>query len=260
MPAETGGDTISVDCSCGKRLKAPASAAASAPSLAGRGFPPALQTKVQVEKPEPTGSMLKGAIISAVFAFIGALIWFGIAKATMREIGWIAWGVGIAAGFGMMIGYNGTSVSAGGVAAAIAVAAIILGKWMVFSAIVSQFETAMTRGLERLSDEQKILIMTTHDELKKKGLDPDDSTEAQDDAARAEAKKLIAKMDASTKAAQVKKFNEELKHAAEEAGSQIDKTSLFFKTMFSPVDIVFFVIAIASAFKVATFGGEVDNS
>ena len=42
--------------------------------------------------------------------------------------------------------------------------------------------------------------------------------------------------------------------------AEIPKTSLFFKTMFDPIDLLFFVIAIASAFKVATFGGQVDNS
>ena len=31
-------------------------------------------------------------------------------------------------------------------------------------------------------------------------------------------------------------------------------------TMFVAHDIVFMVLAIASAFKIATFGGEVDNS
>ena len=76
------------------------------------------------------GGMIGGAV--------GAAIWAGISYATNYEIGWIAWGVGIAAGFGMMIGYNGTSVSAGGVAAMLAVGGILLGKWMVFSVVLSQ--------------------------------------------------------------------------------------------------------------------------
>ena len=236
------------------------STVAPKPAARGTAYVPALQTKVEVEKPKPSGSMLKGAIISAVFAFLGALIWFGIAKATNREIGWVAWGVGIAAGFGMMIGYNGTSVSAGAVAAAIAVAGILLGKWMVFSAVFTQTANEMTQQLERLTDDQKVLVVVTHDQLKKQGLDPDLSTEKQDEAARAEARKIIAKMDAATKAADVKKFSDELKEVRDQAMARVDRTSLFFKVMFSPIDLVFFVIAIASAFKVATFGGQVDNS
>jgi hypothetical protein len=322
MSAEVGGQTISVQCPCGKRLKAPASAvgrkakcpkcgnvltvqapkpaareamddalydlaadaqsaaAASPPSIAppplppsrpaakpaatarvGAAFPPALQTKVQVEKPAPTGTMLKGAIISAVFAFVGALVWFGIAKATHREIGWIAWGVGIAAGFGMMIGYNGTSVSAGAVAAMFSVGGILLGKWMVFSSVVlPMFSGMLTKASSQIGDDDKLHVYVVNQQLEKKGLNSNTATDEQSEAAGKEAERVIAKMDARTKAAETAKAKESFKRFESRLMEEIPRSTLFFKTMFDPMDLLFFVIAIASAFKVATFGGEVDNS
>ena len=323
MPAEVGGETISVQCPCGKRLKAPASAvgrkakcpkcgnvltvaapkpaareemddalydlaadaqsaaAAAPPPIApppllpsrpaaarpaatarvGTAFPPAVQTKVEVEKPAPSGNMLRGAIISAVFAFVGALVWFGIAKATHREIGWIAWGVGIAAGFGMMIGYNGTSVSAGAVAAMFSVAGILLGKWMVFSSVVLPiFSGMLSKASGEIADEDKLHVYVVNKQLEKKGLNADTATDAQSEAAGKEAEQVIAKLDAKTKAAETAKARESFKRFEASVMDQIPKSTLFFKMMFDPIDLLFFVIAIASAFKVATFGGEVDNS
>jgi hypothetical protein len=248
------------DTRTGKSL-AGAKATTSAPAAVGRGFPPALATKVNVEKPEPTGSMLKGAIISAVFAFIGALVWFGIAKATHREIGWIAWGVGIAAGFGMMIGYNGTSVSAGGVAAMFSVGGILLGKWMVFTSVVlPMFSGLLHSASGEISDEDKLHVYVLNQQLEKKGLDPEAASDAQSEAAGNEADKLIAKMDARTRAAEIVKAKDSFKRFESRIMEEIPRGKLFFKTMFDPVDLIFFVIAIASAFKVATFGGQVEGS
>ena len=47
-------------------------------------------------------TLLLGCVLSAVGALIGAAIWAGIAIATGYEIAWSAWGLGGAAGLGMM--------------------------------------------------------------------------------------------------------------------------------------------------------------
>ena len=66
-------------------------------------------------------------------------------------------------------------------------------------------------------------------------------------------------MDAKTKAAETKKAQENFSRIMGEAVEEVPKSRLFFSTMFGPLDVLFFILAIASAFKVATFGGENDG-
>ncbi len=203
---------------------------------------------------------IRGTIISGIAALIGAFIWFGVAKATEREIGWIAWGVGVMAGFGMMVGANGNSVTAGGIAAAMSVGGILLGKFMVFTFVVMPlFGQMLDQTLGGISDADKLEVWVTNQQLEKKKLDVESATDAQRAVANAEAKKLIAKMDAKTKAAETKKANESFSRLIGEAADEVPKSRLFFSTMFAPLDVLFFILAIASAFKVATFGGESDS-
>jgi hypothetical protein len=257
------------DTRTGKSLSgAKAPAASKAPVAASpRGFPPSLQTKVKVEKPEPAGSMLMGAILSAVFATVGAFVWFAIAKATHREIGWIAWGVGIAAGFGMMLGYKGTSVASGGVAAMFAVGGILLGKWIVYCSlfgVATSLAGEISKAADQIPDDDKLRVYLINQQLEQKGLDPETAKATQRQAAGVEADKIIARMDAKTKAEQIKKARESFeqfhKRLAHDLEAAIGEDASFVKTMFDPMDLLFFVIAIASAFKVATFGGQAEGT
>jgi hypothetical protein len=72
----------------------------------------------------------RGIGLSAAGAFVGAIAWAFVAVLTHREIGWIAWGVGAAAGAGMSAGYDDKSDGTipGILAAFIALGGIILGK------------------------------------------------------------------------------------------------------------------------------------
>ena len=60
---------------------------------------------------------------------VGAAIWAGIAIATDYEIGWIAWGVGVLAGFGVRAGSGGEDGPLlGGLAVLIACLSIMVGR------------------------------------------------------------------------------------------------------------------------------------
>lgn len=61
-------------------------------------------------------------------AFLGALIWAGIAYATGMEIGYVAWAVGGLAGGGMLLG-GGRGVGHAGIAAVLALVGIFGGKY-----------------------------------------------------------------------------------------------------------------------------------
>ena len=240
----------------------PASAPAQAkPKTAATGtrYIPGMQTKVEVEKPKPTGSLIKGTIISAVLASIGAFVWFGIAKATGFEIGWIAWGVGIAAGIGMMAGYNGTSVHSGAIAAAVAVGGILLAKFMMMVWLLpAGVDKGMESAMSKFTEDQQLMIFMVFDNLKAKGLSLEDASEPEKSAARTEAAKQIAKMDAPTRQTKLKEGRESLKAYGMKKIMSEHKVDIY-KELFSPVDLIFIVIAIASAFKMATFGGQVES-
>ena len=77
-------------------------------------------------------SMVNGVLGSVVGGAVGAFAWAGVGYATDREIGWIAWGVGALAGYGMSLGLKGACDRASGIVAAlIALAAVGAGKYAV---------------------------------------------------------------------------------------------------------------------------------
>ena len=228
-------------------------------SLPGR-MPASFQKPAVAVDTGERAAYIRGTIISGVAALIGAFIWFGIAKGIEREIGWVAWGIGVMAGFGMMIGANGNSVTAGMIAAGMAVGGILLGKFMVFTFVVMPlFTNMLDKTLGGISDADKLEVWVTNQQLEKKKISIEDATDAQRETASAEATKIIAKMDAKTKAAETKKAQENFSRLIGEAADEVPRGQLFFSTMFAPLDVLFFILAIASAFKVATFGGESDD-
>lgn len=240
---------------------APAPAKAPKPAAAGgTRYVPPLQTKVDADKPAPSGSLLRGTIVSAVCAFIGALVWYAVAKGTHREIGWIAWGVGFAAGAGMMGGYNGHSVHSGSIAAAMSVAGIMAGKFMVFSAIaVPLISKEVAPLIDKIPDEQKVQVTLVQEQLKQKGVDPVNASESELEAARTAAAGVLARMDAKARRQRAAGGKAAMMKYATEEVIEGHRMELFRRVMFAAMDLLFIVLAVASAFKVATFGGEVES-
>jgi len=75
-------------------------------------------------------SLVNGVVASAVGGLVGALAWAGVSYAADYEIGWIAWGVGALAGYGMSLGLGGAcDKSSGIVAALIALVSVFAGKY-----------------------------------------------------------------------------------------------------------------------------------
>jgi hypothetical protein len=97
---------------------------------------------------------LLGAILGgAIGAIVGGVVWALVAYATHYEIGWIAWGVGLAAGTGAAMGSRGEGgAHAGAIAAVLAVAAILLAKYAVVHLLVSD----SLKGVQKAIDEHPI--------------------------------------------------------------------------------------------------------
>ena len=85
-----------------------------------------------------SASLARGAIFSAIGAALGAAIWYVVVLFTGYEIGWIAWGLGFAAGAGMAYGHeDDDGTTAGVIAAGISVLGILAAKFLVFQHLKS---------------------------------------------------------------------------------------------------------------------------
>jgi hypothetical protein len=84
-------------------------------------------------------NVLKTVGFGVVFGLVGAAIWAGIAYATNREIGFVAWAVGGLVGFGVRVGAGQWEGGApGAIAAGVAILAIVAGKYAAVSLIVGK--------------------------------------------------------------------------------------------------------------------------
>ena len=81
-------------------------------------------------------AFLIGVGLSGAGAMLGALVWALIAIFTGYEIGWIAWGVGFCAGFGMAIAHNLSDAIddflGGVIASTMAILGVLAGKYAVY--------------------------------------------------------------------------------------------------------------------------------
>jgi len=159
----------------------------------------------------------------------------------------------------MVAGYGRTSVHSGAIAAGIAVGGILLAKFMLMIWLVpAGMEKGMDTAMSKYSDDQQLMIFTVFEILRGKGIELGEASEAEKSSARLEAVKQISKMDAATKAVKLKEGRESLKAYGTHKVMAEHKGELF-KELFGPIDLIFIVIAIASAFKMATFGGQVES-
>jgi len=86
-----------------------------------------------------SASLARGALFSAIGAAIGAAVWVGVVVVTDYEIGWIAWGLGAAAGAGMAMGHeDDDGTMAGIIAAGISILGIVAAKFFIFEYLKSQ--------------------------------------------------------------------------------------------------------------------------
>lgn len=215
-------------------------------------------------------ALLFAAIGSLIGGAIGAGIWYGVAMHLNREIGWIAWGVGVLAGLGAAMGGRQiVGTHTGLIAAAIAAGAVLAGKYAVVEVIVSDIESAVSRAVVA-EDEHAIGLIARdvakeHQAAGKNYQWPEDSSpeealiedgfpppiwtdakaryDALDDAGKKERK------DAATRL-----MKTEFKGAMNEFRGE------GFAAMFGPIDILFFILAIGSAFSIGAGAKGVGES
>lgn len=234
--------------SCGYNLHTGRMTGAGAASQAARG---ALSAAGGLAK--LGGPFTRGCVCSAVGALIGAGIWFGVAYASNYEIGWIAWGVGGLAGLGMFFGHGEASPMGGLVAAGMSVMGIVVGKIMLFAVVVSpQFEIFLH---EDKSSREALVYMFAEDSIELPEDTPDEMWEEVYDrgmeAALTQVRPEVAQMSDSEVEAELMERRDEYRE-----GMRQFSRSLFFATGFAWMDLLFFALAIITAFKIGAAGVE----
>ncbi len=202
---------------------------------------------------------------------LGALIWAGVAYAFQLEIGWIAWAIGGLVGFGVTLGNRGPGGTATGVlAVGISVMSILAGKYWAVQIAMPDADTIVEAYAEQLDNEEFVVsyvadAVAEEFELEGKAVDwpagvdpeqastraeypPDVWTEAltrwstlSDDGKTQFRNDREQEMRANVAAAMP-----ELRATAAEEG---------FLGSFGPLDILFFGLAVVTAFKIAASGG-----
>jgi hypothetical protein len=106
-------------------------------------------------------TLLKGTALSAIGAALGAGVWVAIAIFTGYEVGYVAWGLGAAAGIGMAIAHDDDDGTfAGIIAAGMSIGGIFAAKFFIFQHFQSMFgdftiaDVPDAEGLEGVDQQQ----------------------------------------------------------------------------------------------------------
>lgn len=235
--------------------------------------------RVQVERAKKergeSAALSKVSAVAAgpaalVFATIGALIggalggglWYGVAMGANREFAILAWLVGAITGFGAALGARGhVGTFTGVIAAVIAAGAVIGAKYAVVENIVGQVEKKVAHAVVA-KDEHAIGMIARevareHEAAGKHYQWPGDVTPdkaIQEDDFPAiiwtEASSRYEAMDDAAKAERKSAATAEMKQDFH--GAMNDVRSEGFAAMFGVVDILFFLLALGSAFAIGS--------
>lgn len=113
------------------------------------------------------GGEVQAMIAGAVMALAAGGIWFGIAKVTGYELGWLAWGVGGLVGLAVTVTGGAGSTIAAGVAAVEAICGIVFGKMLITSFMIMPMLGDIAIGFDEHSYgfEAAMLDLYENDEL-----------------------------------------------------------------------------------------------
>ncbi len=221
-----------------------------------------LVTAGEVTSMLTTANPLMWAIGGCAGGAIGAAIWITIVVATDREIGWVAWGVGALAGLGVgLVARSRAGMFSGVMAVIIAIAALGIAKYGVVSIVVDRAVATEIKEIEGLVLTDEIATSMVADELCAaeesrgvklawpQGSSADDATTKEEyppgiwDKAAAQWKAATEPWREEFKTAQIAKMKADMNAGLSEFKSEV------FKQTFSPFDLLWAALAIASAFK-----------
>ncbi len=206
---------------------------------------------------------LVGGLIGAA---IGGAIWVAVGYFTQYEVGWIAWGIGAIVGLGVRIGGQETDgLAPGALAVLIAVLAIVASKYLVVSMLVDReipiASFSVEADGEMMISREADKIVEEYETAKKKVKWPKD---AEDDDTPLperypkeiwkEATKRWNAVPPEEQKIQMEQaeaeFNEMFGELIEKVKAETKRSA--FQESFSPFDILWFVLAAMTAFRLGS--------
>lgn len=224
-------------------------------------------------------SLVRGTIFSFLGAMLGAIIWAAFAYFTHLELGYIAWGLGGLAGLGMAWGHEDSGGTVAGIiAAGMSLVGIVAAKILIIVFVLAALFHGVARERGKIEQEHRMAqnlapidhkrmqleFVVTNEKLEASGHNMLEATEQQWDEARAKAKQELAAMTEAELDARLAVIDAEAPDALPlnpAAGPAIQPApvkegpnliALFFTSMFSPIDGIFILLAVATAYKVGS--------
>ena len=200
-----------------------------------------------------------GIICGAIAAVIGAVAWAAIAYYANVEIGYLAWGIGLLVGLGVSFGSRSGGIGAAVIAVILTVASILGGKYAAVEMAVLEFDASIP---EFQMDDDQLKLELAYEFADQAEADGEklefrrgktiDSVEKIDDFPEVivkEASDRFSRMSEEEK----EDFRSEVKEARDNILDALEQemAQQGFWNSFSPMDIVFFLLAVFTAGKVA---------
>lgn len=263
LPVEIG---TPVCFSCGAELVAGAgghSGSGSGKSERASGGPLAALKGIRI----PGGPLMSGVTAGGIGALLGAAVWFGIAKATGYESGYVAWGLGGLTGLGMYAGTRGSHPGPAGIISALmALGGIVLAK---LGIVLFIFLPMVDNGVsaERGSPREELIKSLTSDyadELAEEQTDtpskkPSKSASDAEFELQQKARKKAQDEVAKLSDAEVKQRVESL-HSGEGSHRPAMIGILLFASFCSLRNVIFVGLAVATAFRIGAYGPTLSSN
>ena len=201
-----------------------------------------------------------GAVVGALVATaIGMVVWVGVGMAGY-EVGFIAWGIGFAAGLGATVGAGQDDTALNGVLAAlIAVLGIVGAKYITISMAVDRELSGVAAELDFTIGESEMIGREVDAILEAEGKD---SSEVYDESFEngypdkywSRAKEAWMARSAEERQAKTEQLQAEMEQFQEMMANSIGDSakSTAFKESFGPFDALWFFLAAATAFRVGS--------
>lgn len=205
------------------------------------------------------GTFMLGTVLSLVGALLGGAVWFLVAWYLNAEVGYVAWGIGFVAGVGMLIGCKDPSAKAGIVAALMSVVGIVAAKAAIFFVIIYIVVTGNTSNID--SQRGFVTVQMAEEILDDKGVSDDAEREKQWESTYAEAEGRVKKMSDEEVRRQWAAYREAIAQARTERSPDEPETGggagilkAFVATQFGLFDLLWFILALGTAYKIGNTG------
>ena len=216
----------------------------------------------------------RGILGGALGGLVGALIWAGVSSFAGFEIGWIAWGVGGLVGLGCVWGSKGQGNVLGSVAVVITIISILAGKYFAVEFCIrdeiGSEQGVLQSALAGIQDDEVAISYLADEIIQERlangddvqwpaGVNPEEATR-QSDYPPVIWSRALSKWEGMSPQEREQyrdQLTEQIRVGVQTYFS--DASAFGFLNSFGPMDMLFFGLAVATAFKIAARGSAYDT-